>query len=119
MRQIVFNLLDIALEIGIQEKDFWDMTIAEVLRVRAAFVRKIERERKDKAYLDYIQAQLIGVSIGSLLSKGAEFPTLHQAYPELFADDTSQPQDKTKISAQRFIQFANQFNSKFKEVKTE
>lgn len=117
-----FNFIDIiedyisaALDCGIAEAAFWEMTFAELARV---FESK-KRQQRQQAINDYVLADLIGRSCARIHSKGANMPTLSEAYPALFDSvkeaETIQKQ-KDELSALRFKQFAQSYNQKFKEV---
>lgn len=116
-------MLDSALDIGISELAFWDMTPAEVGRAIESYNRVIKIKAQEKASYDYIQAQLIVKGISICLGDKSNFPTIQEAYPTLF-DDVIQAQEeevqrrKDELSALRFKQFAQSYNNglKNKEV---
>lgn len=92
------------------------MTIAELSRVFDSKKRRMKAEAQEKAYYDYVLADLIGRSISRLYSKSAKLPSIDEAYPNLFEaekEDITVKQDE--ISAMRFKQFADAFNKKFKK----
>jgi hypothetical protein len=69
--------------------------------------------------MDYVLADLIGRSIARIHSSSAKLPSLAEAYPSLF--DVEEVEDKIQekkdeLSALRIKQFAQSFNSRFKEV---
>ncbi len=104
---------------GIKERDFWDMTLAEVKREIESKIRVKKVEEQEKASFDYILADLIGRSIARSFSASNKFPEIYEIYPTLF--DSQQLQEKKQeakadISALRFMQFAQAYNKKFKEV---
>ena len=116
-------MLDSALDIGINELTFWDMTPAEVSRAIESFNRVTKIKAQEKASYDYIQAQLIVKGVSICLGDKSSFPTIQEAYPTLF-DDVVQAQEeevqrkKDELSALRFKQFAQSYNDglKNKEV---
>lgn len=116
-------MLDNALDIGINELTFWDMTPAEVIRAIESFNRVTKIKAQEKASYDYIQAQLIVKGVSICLGDKSTFPTIQEAYPTLF-DDVIQAQEeavqrrKDELSALRFKQFAQSYNDglKNKEV---
>ena len=92
------------------------MTIAELSRVFDSKKRRMKAEAQEKAYYDYVLADLIGRSVARLYSKSAKLPSIDEAYPNLFEaekEDITVKQDE--ISAIRFKQFADAFNKKFKK----
>jgi hypothetical protein len=116
-------MLENALDMGISEHEFWNMTIGELER-KADSQQRLEKNRlKEKATFDYTLAMLIGRAFGA--SEEHPFPGLFDAYPSIFADDVKKREEeesarKAQLSAIRFIQFAQSFNSKFdKEANNE
>lgn len=104
---------------GISEAEFWDMTLAEVNRAVDMKKRLQKEELQTRASMDYILADLIGRSIARLRSSSAKLPTLADAYPTLFEKEEVEEkiqEKKDELSILRFKQFAQSFNSKFKEV---
>ena len=108
-----------ALDYGIKEKDFWEMTPAEVLR-ECNSIRKVQRiQLQEKASLDYVLAQLISKGVSIVLGGKDSFPQIHEAYPNIFDDvieehQTKMEEQKINLSATRFKQFAQLYNQKFK-----
>lgn len=114
------NWLDSALDYGISEWEFWDMTLAELERAIESKKRMMRLKEQERASYDYILADLIGRSVGRIYSDNAEYPPIYEAYPSLFDADQMQEQKQQKLdelSALRFKQFAASFNKKLnKEV---
>lgn len=95
------------------------MTIAELIRAIESYKRRTKAAAQEKAAHDYILADLIGRSVSRIYSSSSKMPTLAEAYPSLFDGEEiaeQQQQRKDELSAMRFKQFANAFNSRFKEV---
>ena len=116
-------MLDNALDFGISEHEFWNMTIGELER-KAESCRRLEKYKlKQKATLDYTLAMLIGRAFNA--DEQHPFPDLFDVYPALFSDDIKKREEeesarKAQLSAVRFMQFANSFNKKFaKEANNE
>ena len=110
-------MLDNALDWGLSEREFWNMTIGELDRYVSSKQRQQEFRLKERATMDYTLALLIGRAFrGS--DEENPFPELYEVYPNLFFEDLVK-RDKEKqerqdeLSAIRFIQFAESFNSKF------
>ena len=116
----VYKWLDNALDMGISEVDFWNMTIAELERLMKSKQRLQKAKAQERASYDYILADLIGRSISRIYSSSAKLPEISEVYPTLFdsqeAEQKKQEQ-KAELSALRFKQFANSFNQKYKEGK--
>ena len=111
-------MLENALDCGISEHEFWEMTIGELER-KAESCRRLEKHRlKERATFDYTLAMLIGRAFGA--DEQHPFPDLYSVYPALFEDDIRRREEeesarKAQLAAIRFIQFANSFNSKVKK----
>ena len=116
----VFNWLDNALDYGIEEERFWNMTIAEINR-EVDSKKRIEKEKaKEKASFDYILADLIGRSIARIHSSSNKLPTIAETYPSLFVAEEVEEQiqkRRDELSALRIKQFSASFNKRFKEGK--
>lgn len=103
---------------GISENDFWNMTIAELNRVIEAKKRVQKAQLMEKAFFDYTLADLIGRSVARIHSSTNHWPKINEVYPTLYeAEEIEEQEQKRKddLSAIRFRQFAEAFNSKFKE----
>ena len=120
MEEWIELLLERALDYGISELDFWDMTPAEVTRQAQSYARVRRLEAQERASYDYILANLIIKGVGMTLGAKSSFPTLEEAYPDLF-DDLAEKRNeeiqkqKINLSALRFRQFAQSYNDKFKK----
>ena len=113
---VVFRWLDDALDVGITESDFWNMTIAELDRAYKSKRRTMKIKAQEQASFDYILADLIGRSISRLYASSNKLPEISEVYPSLFAVKEIEEQKAIKqaeISAIRFRQFANSFNKRF------
>jgi hypothetical protein len=110
-------MLDNALDYGISEEEFWNMTIGELDRLVSSRMRMEKHRAKERATFDYTLALLIGRAVqGS--SEEHPFPGLYEVYPNLFFEEAIKQQEEEEnrleeLSAIRFIQFAESFNSKF------
>lgn len=120
---VIYSWLNNALDYGLTEKEFWEMTFAELDRAIASKVRVEEIKAKEKASYDYILADLIGRSISRIHSSANKMPDINEAYPSLFDSEDIQKKKQERqdeLSALRFKQFANSYNKKFnKEVSKE
>lgn len=110
-------MLNNALDIDISEKDFWEMTLAELDRLARSKRRVMVIEAKEKATHNYIHAMLVGKAIMANFDNKVKVPELHEIYPKLFTVDTSQQEEiqerKDELSALRFKHFAESFNKNF------
>lgn len=114
-------MLHNSLEYGIKERDFWDMTPGEIVRECNAISKARKLALQEQATLDYIHAQLITKGISIVLGDKSAFPQIHDVYPNIF-DDVIEEQkakiaeQKAMLSASRFRQFAQSYNSRHKQV---
>lgn len=109
-------MLDAALDIGINEFDYWEMTIPELERKFNSHQRAVKQKAIEKATYDYILADLIGRSVSRVYNKSAKLPEIYEVYPQLFdSKDIEQERHKQKtlLSSLRFKQFANFHNKNF------
>jgi hypothetical protein len=111
--------LEAALDYGIKEADFWEMTIAELSRAVESKKRIQERELKEKATFDYILADLIGRSVSRLYSSSNKMPSIAETYPALFSAEeieAKRQEQKQELSVLRLKQFTQSFNKRFEGV---
>jgi hypothetical protein len=109
--------LDSALDMGISEYEFWEMTLAELTRAMQSKNRVKKMQAQEQATFDYILADLIGRSIGRIYSSSTTIPEISAVYPSLFDSkdiEEKKAEKKAELSALRFKQFANSFNAKYK-----
>lgn len=114
----IYKWLDNALDYGISEHDFWDMTIAELTRAIASKKRIQKQQAQEKASFDYILADLIGRSISRLYSSSTTVPEIAEVYPSLFDSkeiEEKKQEKRDELSILRFKQFALSYNKKFKK----
>ena len=110
--------LETALDIGLTEWKFWDMTLAELERYISSYKRVQKRKAQEKAMADYRLADLIGYSMARLYSKEAKYPEIYDAYPTIFdkeAIETAKEEDNNQKTFNWLKQFADSFN----EIKEE
>lgn len=109
--------MDNALDYGISEHDFWNMTLAELGRLIESKKRVQKEQAKEKASYDYILADLIGRSVARIYDSNNTMPDISEVYPALFDSkeiEEKKRQQKMKLSELRFRQFAQSFNQRFK-----
>lgn len=112
-------MLDIALDYGITERDFWEMTIAEIQRAVDSAIRVHKIEAQERAVYDYTLANLITRGVSKVLGDKSDYPKLEEVYPSLFDDVVEErrakaEEQKMNLSALRFKQFAQSYNNNFK-----
>lgn len=97
------------------------MTPAEITRAVESKNRVAILEAKQKATFDYIQANLIIKGVSLCLGDKSSYPTIQQAYPNLFDDVIEEQKEKIQgkqdtLSVIRFKQFAQSYNNQYKGV---
>lgn len=121
-------MLENALDLGISEFDFWNMTFAEIDRLASSKIRQQQYQARERASFDYILASMIGRAFATTMSKDATFPELYEVYPSLFQDEAKERMAQkerekeeilTELSALRFKQFALSYNKRYEEVANE
>ena len=109
--------METALDCGISEVAYWDMTLAETIRAIESYKRVWRDKERQRAAFDYILADAIGRSISRVYSSSAQMPKLYELYPTLFASDEIQEQEQIKrdeLSVLRFKQYAQAHNNRYK-----
>lgn len=113
----MFRWLNNALDYGITEEQFWNMTLAELERAVASKRRIKKIEAREKAQYDHILGQLIGVACGKAFgSIKKEYPSLSDTYPSLFTEEEilkKKQEREAELRALKFKQFAESFNSRY------
>ena len=111
-------MLENALDWGITEKEFWDMTFAELKRDVASRSRRRKLDEQQRALFDYALAELIGRSVARVYSNSAKMPEIGEVYPSLFdtqAIEEQKAEKEAKLFALKFKQFAAAHNAKMKD----
>lgn len=93
------------------------MTFAELERVIKSKQRVRKIQAQEQASFDYKLADLIGRSVARVYNSKNRIPDIAEAYPTLFDEKEiveKKRAAKAEISAQRFKQFADSYNKKFK-----
>ena len=94
------------------------MTFAELRRLVESKRRTEKLRLQEQATFDYTLADLIGRSIARIQSSANKMPEICEVYPTLFDSkevEERKSQQKTKLSALRFKQFAQAFNKRFEK----
>jgi hypothetical protein len=111
------DLLQPAINVGLTEFDFWSMTLIEVNR----YIEGAEWRMRTKAQYDYALANLIGISVGRVMSNEIEFPPIEDVYTNLFEkpneEEVKSKQEEIAItnSTNRFMEFALKHNAAMKQ----
>ena len=112
-------MLERALDCGITEECFWNMTFAEIERAVRSKVRVQKQQAQEKATYDYILAQLIAKGVSKILGDKSSYPTIEEVYPGVFDEVIEErkakaQEQKMNLSALRFKQFAQSYNNNLK-----
>lgn len=107
-------MLQTALDIGVPEREFWDMTLGEIGRVIESHNRREQQRMKERAAWDYRLAELIGSSVSRLF--GGKYPPIQDAYPGLF--EAADRRQDWRVAKERLLAYATQHNKKRKEGKS-
>ena len=102
-----------ALDAGIAERDYWEMTIAELIRAMESKNRIEKARAQEKAAYDYILADIIGRSISRLYASSNHYPHIADVYTTLFdkqALEDKEQERRAELSVMRFKQFAELHN---------
>lgn len=102
-----------ALDMGLSEWQFWDMTLGELDRYAESQVRVQKRKAQEKALADYRLADLIGYSIARIYSQEAKYPEIYDVYPAVFDRERieeAKQKEKNKKTAEWLTQFTKSFN---------
>jgi hypothetical protein len=98
--------------VGLPEREFWDMTVAEIERYLQGAVWR----NKTQAQFDYTLANLIGMSVGRIVAGSSEFPPIEEVYPNLFEEEIKAKPTEEELamtnSVNRFLEFAMKHNKK-------
>ena len=115
----IYKWLEIALDYGITEIDFWNMTLAELERAIDSKKRVKRLAMQEEAMFNYILADLIGKSVSRIYSSNNSYPELSAVYPSLFDSkviEEKKQEQREQLNILRFRQFANSYNKKYKEA---
>ena len=96
----VSHLLQQCMSIGMREEEFYNSTLSQVTRYVESYNKLKENQMQEKAYFDYQLANLIGMSVARLLSKGAKYPTFEKAYPFVNKDNDNEVDESWEMEKQ-------------------
>src|SRR5574344_1553390 len=98
------------------------MTYGEIIDSIKAYNNRKQAELKDRALMDYVLAQNIGINVAHVLNTENKIVGITEVYPFLFKEENKKIQEEkikaeVEINKQRMIDYANYINSKRKEGK--
>lgn len=109
-------MLPIALQVGINVIGYWYMTYGEIVDTIEAYNENERNRTREVASFNYSLANLIGLSVARLMDDKAKFPSLQEAFPEMFDDIKYEEKQLTQqdpdIMKARFMEFAESHNKK-------
>ena len=112
---MIYQYLQPAINVGLSEFDFWEMTKAEIERYLEGAVWR----EKQKAQHNYVLADLVGASVARIMSSDAKYPPIEEVYPSLFVKPEEVDVKKEDVnitdSVNRFLAFAKAHNAKIKK----
>lgn len=113
MEDLFEQLLPSALECGISLFDFWDLTFGEISLYISIHNKKEKLRIQEQAAFNYSLANLIGISVTRLMDKNSKYPSIEEAYPNLFDSLEVQPkQQDWRIAKERLMKYAEAHNNK-------
>lgn len=118
----VENYLANALDIGLREHEFWDMTFTELENYFESRRRVMKQEAQERATYDYILGDLIGRSIARIYNANNEYPKVYEAYPSIFNKEEMEQAEfnrRMELSALKLQEFTKSFNKRFKKKEVE
>lgn len=102
---------------GLSEFDFWNMTLGEIERFAKSYKRREEKRLKEKAFLYYRLADLIGISNGRYYTKHFSYPEIYEVFGGIFEEEeieTKKQEERDRKSIELIRHFYEQ-NKKIKE----
>ncbi len=111
-----------ALDIGLREHEFWDMTFVELENYFDSRRRVMKAEREEKATFDYILGDLIGRSLARIYNAQNEYPKIYEIYPTIFNKQEIEQAEfdrRMELSALRLQEFTKSFNEKLSKKEVE
>lgn len=102
------------MDLGLPEREFWEMTLAELERFFKSKARVLKTQERKQASYDYILADLIGRSVARVYNSSNKMPSISEAYPSLFTEEEVKER-RAELNRQRFMvglqQFAHTHNN--------
>lgn len=102
-------MLDICLDSGLSELDFWNMTVGEVIRYLQSYERRRTNEMREKAMFVYRLADLIGVSCGRYYTKEFVYPEIYEVFSGLYTEEeveTARQEERDRKMIEKLKQMA-------------
>lgn len=78
------NLYFYALELGISAKEYWEMSINEIIDTMDSLQRQRRRKEKQRIMDNFILAEMLTANLATLISGKGDIKRPWEYYPELF-----------------------------------
>lgn len=78
------NLYFYALELGISAKEYWEMSINEIMDTMDSLQRQRRRKEKQRIMDNFILAEMLTANLATLISGKGDIKRPWEYYPELF-----------------------------------
>lgn len=98
------ELLPVAIECGLSEKDFLDMTLREVRMYIDGFWKRIKKEWERSEYQSWLTAYYVTYSIGTNFSKKIKFPNNPLNQEQSIMDVSSMDEDEIAKAHEDFLE---------------
>ncbi|WP_207722143.1 hypothetical protein [Clostridium intestinale] len=100
---------------------FWELTLKEIQDSISAYQKRILRDAKNRAFMDYKLAECIGINVAAILSKDSQPVPFIEVYRDLYKEEYEEFENQkinqeAIIHKQRMLDFANFHNSNRKGV---
>lgn len=104
---------------GIKIDEYWELTYGEINMYIKAYNMRKEEELKQQLTVAHAQADLIGASVARLMDSNAKYPTLFDAFPDLFKQEKEQydqlmAEKAWKIQLARLMEYSQSHNKKWR-----
>ena len=115
LKKLFNDLLPIGLANNISIFDYWNLTYSEIYLLVKTNQERIKLDLKNRAKMDYQQAQLIACFVSGMFKKDPEYPAIYDVYPSLFKEEKEQAEKIERIeSINRLKEFSRKHNEKMK-----
>lgn len=90
LEEAIERYLEECLQHGLTEEQFYSMTLGEIKRYGAAIEPMKRQHLQDQSLMDYIQAHLIALNVGKIISSKQEVPDREEIYSFLYTKEELQ-----------------------------
>lgn len=109
------------MDCGILPDQFWGYSLSEIIDLIKSYQRIEKRRMKDTVIYNYQLANLIKLTVGSLLSDEINTPDIYELYPDMFNEekiisDKERIEKELLLHKERMRDFAIRFNKNRSKV---